>query len=112
MRGEVADSAMSVEERSRLLREFGCRIVRLREERGWTRRDLAGRLGVTRERLAHWERGGHTPPLEVLLALSRSLAISMDELVTGEAAVGRALSPEEREEAAAHLEALCRLLRS
>jgi transcriptional regulator with XRE-family HTH domain len=73
---------------------MGERIVRLREEKGWDRGELARRLGVTRARLKNWERGTNTPPVETLIALGGALEVSLDELATGEAA-GRLLSEEE-----------------
>ncbi|HEV8578741.1 MAG TPA: helix-turn-helix transcriptional regulator [Thermoanaerobaculia bacterium] len=107
-----------------LLEEVGRRIVRLREKRGWTRADLARRLGVPRGRLAHWERGENTPPLEVLAALRRELGVSLDELVTGEppaggpapanpaapAAPADGLCGNRKDEALRHLCALMRLV--
>src|SRR5262245_28432239 len=66
------------------LAELGRRLVRLREAKGWTRGELARRLGVTRERLGTWERGTRTPPLNALIGLRRELGVSIDELMTGE----------------------------
>jgi transcriptional regulator with XRE-family HTH domain len=63
--------------------ELGRRIVRLRSGRGWSRDQLARRLRVTRERLGHWERGSHAPPMVALIDLGRVLEVSMDELMIG-----------------------------
>jgi transcriptional regulator with XRE-family HTH domain len=99
-----------------VLKKFGWRIVRRREEKSWTRAELAGRLGVTRERLGHWERGENTPPLDVLVALGRELEVSLDELVTGEpapdpqSAPANGLCRERKAEALRHLSALMRLV--
>ena len=38
-------------------RIFGCRIKRLREERGFTREELAGFLGITSSQMGRYERG-------------------------------------------------------
>jgi transcriptional regulator with XRE-family HTH domain len=77
-----------------LLWELSRRIVRLRRTRGWSRDDLARRLRVTRERLGHWERGSHSPPMKSLIDLGRVLEVSMDELMIGKtAAEGLALDP-------------------
>ena len=64
-----------------LLRSLGRRIAGLRKARKWQRAHLARRLGVPRARLAFWERGQHQPPLSMLLALSRVLEVSIEELV-------------------------------
>ena len=66
-----------------LLWDLSRRIVRLRRTRGWSRDDLAKRLRVTRERLGHWERGNHSPPMKSLIDLGRVLEVSMDELMIG-----------------------------
>jgi transcriptional regulator with XRE-family HTH domain len=52
----------------------------LRKARKWQRAHLARRLGVTRARLAFWERGQNEPPLAMLLALGRVLEVSVEEL--------------------------------
>jgi len=67
-----------------LLRSLGRRIAVLRKAREWQRAHLARRLGVPRARLAFWERGQHQPPLSMLLALSRVLEVSIEELVDEE----------------------------
>ncbi len=64
-------------------RELGRRIVQLRKRRRWSQGELAGRLGVTRERVGNWERGEHAPPLEALAALGEVLRVPLDELVLG-----------------------------
>jgi transcriptional regulator with XRE-family HTH domain len=94
-----------------VLVQFGRRIVQLREEKDWSRADLARRLGVSRERLAHWERGEHHPPLAVLWALRRELEVTIDELVTGEPAPPVGLSREQKAKAVQHLAALKRLMK-
>jgi transcriptional regulator with XRE-family HTH domain len=93
----------------RVAAEFGRRIVRYRKRRGWQQAELAQRLRVTRMRLGHWERGVHSPPLVVLLALQRELAVSFDELLLGEPSPE--LSRGEKAEAQACLARLMRLFR-
>jgi|GEM_PF-2114742 len=105
------DDAELDEEGKVLLWELGRRIVRLRRVLNWTRADLARRVRVSRERLGHWERGSHTPPLRELVGLSRELGTSIDELVTGKAAPVRAFSPREKDEAARSLRDLSRCLK-
>jgi transcriptional regulator with XRE-family HTH domain len=106
-------SVSDLDEGSReMLWDLGRRIVRLRRIRGWSRDELARRMRVSRERLGHWERGNHTPPLKALMVLSRTLAVTIDELVTGDAPAPGELSRQERDEAARHLWGLNRWLRS
>jgi transcriptional regulator with XRE-family HTH domain len=99
------------EEERDLVAAMGRRIARLRQARGWSRPELAARLGVSRGRLGHWERGWHAaPPLGIQIALSRELGIPLSELVTGEGPVGQEWGRTVRAEAERHLEALRRLL--
>jgi putative transcriptional regulator len=98
----MMESAEKVRKREEILQKMGGRIVRLREEKGWNRGELARRLGVTRARLKNWERGANTPPVETLVALGGALEVSLDELVTGEVA-GRLLTPEECQRLGKHL---------
>lgn len=67
-----------------LAARIGVRIVSLRRRRGWSRVELARRLGVRRDRLAKWELGKSIPPVEMLVALRNALGVSLDELITGE----------------------------
>jgi transcriptional regulator with XRE-family HTH domain len=88
----------------------GRRIVRLRGLRSWTQADLAARLGVSRERLGHWERGRYEPSLADLAALGAVLDTSLDELIAGRQPAGCGMAEAERRQVALHLEALTRLL--
>ena len=94
-----------------VLAEFGRRLARLREARGWTRTELARRLGMSRERLTHWERGENNPQLVALLALRRVLETPIDELVTGEPVPRTGLSREKRDQGISHLAGLMKLFR-
>lgn len=86
------------------------RIRRLRLRRGLERSELAERLGVSRQRVGNWERGGNTPSVSSLPGLARELGVTIDELVTGEPPRIAGLSPEVLEEAGRHVEALRELL--
>src|SRR5438270_13094959 len=60
---------------------FGRRIALRRSERGWTRVELAKELGISRERLAKWERGENGPSPVLLIRLRAALGMSIDELM-------------------------------
>ncbi len=112
---EIETETESREDESReLLWELSRRIVRLRRALGWSRGELARRVRVSRERLGHWERATHSPPLRALVSLGRVLGVSMDELLTGttrdDALSVAALSRHERAEAARHFRSLNRCL--
>jgi len=71
---------------------LGARIVRLREEKRLSRAALARGLGVSRDRVAKWEREKNEPPVEMLVALGDALGVSLDELMTGRAATAPAIA--------------------
>lgn len=105
---EIVDSA-AIQAPS-ALQAFGLRIVRLRQRKGWSRVELAGELGVSRERLAKWERGAHEPPLAMLIALRTVLGVSLDELVAGARPEAKGMTEAEWSELRAHFQGLARFL--
>jgi transcriptional regulator with XRE-family HTH domain len=86
-----------------LRRQSGHRIAALRQARSWSQAELADLLGVPLERLRKWEWGHHAPPLEDLVALSRVLDVSIDEILTGKKSP---LSRELRDEIVEHIQGL------
>jgi len=48
-------------------------IARLREERGWSQRDLAKVTGIKQPQIARIEKGGQMPTLETLWRLADAL---------------------------------------
>jgi transcriptional regulator with XRE-family HTH domain len=56
-----------------LLVFVGTRIRLLREERSWTQRQLAARVGVSASLLAKYESGVTEPPLRTLLRIAHAL---------------------------------------
>ena len=95
---------------SRTARGFGNRIMQLRRRKGWDRASLADRLGVPPERLKRWELGTYLPSLGLLVALARTLGVTIDELVTGQAPTPE-LSRRQQDEAKLYLGGLMRLLK-
>jgi putative transcriptional regulator len=97
-----------------LRKRLGRRIVLLRQRQGWNQVSLARELGVPRERLGKWERGLNEPPLEDLVALSRVLKVSLEELGLGcraQRSVDPALAPADLRELNRLVQALTRLLK-
>lgn len=87
-------------------RRFGQRILRLRESKGWSRLELARKLGIAKERLTKWEHGINQPSLEQVARLGGLLGVTLDELITGQPFGGPALTPAEREKLASRVEAM------
>lgn len=61
------------------------RIRRKRLALDWSQKDLAGRLGLTQGAVAQMEAGTRSPSLETLPRLVKTLGVSADFLLFGEA---------------------------
>ena len=55
-------------------------LRQLREERGWSRLDVAVRLGVHLTMIYRWERGLRVPPAQRLNSLARLFGVSVREI--------------------------------
>ncbi|MFL6259134.1 MAG: helix-turn-helix transcriptional regulator [Thermoanaerobaculia bacterium] len=91
-------------------KKFGTALSKARRRRRWSQKELARRLGMSRDRLGKWERGVHTPSLEDVALLSEVLGIPFWELGLGDAPE-EALSSKELLELARSLGVMSRLLR-
>ncbi len=60
---------------------LGQRIAQLRKDRGWTQQELAGKLGVAQQTLAHYEVARIRMPASTLPQLATLFATTVDELV-------------------------------
>ena len=63
--------------------EFGERIRAVRTGAGLTQEQLASRLWVTRQAVSNWENGRNLPDIEVVIAISQTFGVSLDELILG-----------------------------
>lgn len=57
---------------------MGQQIRRIREERGWSQRLLAARLGISADRLSRYEKGAYEAPLRTLIRLSQLFGVPVD----------------------------------
>lgn len=60
---------------------LGSRIARLRRERGWTQQELAEKLGIAQQTLAHYEVGRIRVPASTLPLLATLFMTPVDTLV-------------------------------
>ena len=65
---------------------FGNNIKKLREENNLTQQQLAEKLYVSRQTICRWENGSRCPDLITAKKLALELKVSMDELISDEAA--------------------------
>ena len=81
---------------------FGAMIQRIRKERGWTRRKLATRSGMTPQYIAIVEQGGNVPSLTTILELTEVLGADvgaiMRELAAARTAPVQRPTPSEGQE--------------
>ena len=60
---------------------FGQRLSHFRTQKGFSQRELAEQLGVSRDLVGYYERRCNNPTAEVLQRLCKILEVSTDELV-------------------------------
>ncbi len=69
--------------------EFGERVKAVRMGAGLTQEQFASRIGVTRQAVSNWENGRNLPDIEVVMPISRTFGVSLDELILGGQDMGR-----------------------
>jgi transcriptional regulator with XRE-family HTH domain len=74
--------AQQAYEAARLAFELGAAVRRLREERGWTQRQLAEAAAMTQSAIARFEAGGTTPTLPVLNRIAQALDADLAVQIT------------------------------
>lgn len=72
---------------------LGQNITRLRTARGLSQGALAEELGVSRQSVSKWETDSSVPELDKLIKMAKLFEVTLDELVTGEAAPAAAPPP-------------------
>lgn len=60
---------------------LGLRIAQLRKERGWTQQELADKLGIAQQTLAHYEVARTRMPASSLPLLANLFSVPVDDLV-------------------------------
>jgi transcriptional regulator with XRE-family HTH domain len=75
---------VKIMEAKEIRRAFGARIKGLRNQKKWTQKDLATKLGVQFSQVNKYECGMHIPPAEKLVHLAELFDTTVDYLLTGE----------------------------
>ena len=60
---------------------IGRRIAELRDARGWSQEELAGRLRVSRQTVSNWERGKTLVDVQSLAAMADEMGCPLSELL-------------------------------
>lgn len=61
-------------------RIIGGTIAAKRQEKGWTQKELAERVGTNQIQVSRWENGKHLPTLEQFVCIADAFKCSLDEL--------------------------------
>lgn len=70
----------------------GATVKRLREAKGMTQAELAGRIGVSSKAVSKWETGRGLPDITLLEPLANALGVSVMELMSGQPVLNRNIS--------------------
>ncbi len=62
---------------------FGKRLKELRNQRRWTQKEVAAKIGLQLSQFNKYESGMHVPPADKLLQLAELYATTTDYLLTG-----------------------------
>lgn len=57
---------------------LGDRIRQLRQEKGWSQTQLSNKLNVHQKQISGYERGIHTPSIELLIRMAALFNVSLD----------------------------------
>lgn len=64
-------------------RDFGKRLKELRNQRRWTQKEVAAKIGLQLSQLNKYESGMHVPPADKLIQLAELFNTTTDYLLTG-----------------------------
>lgn len=70
----------------------GATIKRLREGKGLTQQQLAGKVGVSSKAVSKWETSKGLPDISLVEPLSQALGVSVTELMSGETVINKNIS--------------------
>ena len=82
-------------------KQFGAFVSELRKEKGYTQKELAGRLFVSDKAVSKWETGSSIPDTALLIPLAEQLGVTVTELLLCHRSETESLSRAEAEQAAA-----------
>ena len=71
---------------------FSEQIKSIRSTQGLTQQQFADKLCVTRQAVSNWENDKNLPDIEMIISISETFDISLDELIKGEKSGGNDLN--------------------
>lgn len=63
--------------------DFSTQIRKLRNEKNLTQQQMAEQLGISRQAVSSWENDRSLPDIEMLIIISQTFGITLDELILG-----------------------------
>ncbi|MEA5020105.1 MAG: DUF3955 domain-containing protein [Gordonibacter sp.] len=63
--------------------DFGEQIKRIRKDLVLTQEQMADKLGVSRQAVSNWENNRNLPDIEMLIEMSYTFGLSLDQLILG-----------------------------
>lgn len=63
---------------------FSEQIKKIRQTHKITQQEMADMLGVSRQAVSNWENDRNLPDIEMLIGISKTFQISLDQLILGE----------------------------
>lgn len=63
---------------------FSEQIKKIRQDHQLTQQEIADKLGVSRQAVSNWENDRNLPDIELLIGISKTFQISLDQLILGE----------------------------
>lgn len=77
------DAVVHVMQSEELRKAFGTRLKELRNQKRWTQKEVAARIGLQLSQFNKYESGMHVPPADKLIALAELFSTTTDYLLTG-----------------------------
>lgn len=77
------DSMAHIMQSEEQRKAFGKRLKELRNQRRWTQKEVAARIGLQLSQFNKYESGMHVPPADKLIQLAELFATTTDYLLTG-----------------------------
>lgn len=63
--------------------DFGEQLRKVRTEKKLTQEQVASKLNVSRQAISNWENNKNLPDLEMVVSLSKTFDLSLDQLILG-----------------------------
>lgn len=63
--------------------DFSKKIIKIRKSNNLTQEEFALKMNVSRQAVSNWENNRNLPDIEILMIMSKTFSISLDDLILG-----------------------------